>query len=82
MYAVVKVNHMESFEVEVSVVMFENYLNAQDFIRKDWEEEYNCKLEDGVYEEGCYYAESYARLTNTEYETIEWVIEEPFKGKE
>ena len=82
MYAVVKVNHMETFEVEVSVVMFENYLNAQDFIREEWEEEYNDILEDGVYEKGCYYEESYARLTNTEYETTEWVIEEPVKGKE
>lgn len=78
MVFVVKVNRIDTQEMEATLWTYDSLLDAEEAIRADWEEEYNNVIDvlwdSGVIEELTYYEGTYAKITTTKGETLEWQV--------
>lgn len=75
MYAVVQMSKQNGeIYTHAHVTAFNDFLNAEDFIRERFETVYNdCYFED-VIEDATYYEESYARVSLYDGGVWEWTI--------
>lgn len=77
MFVVVKVNQIDTFEMEISLYPYDSFLDCMDFIRDDWENEYNSLLFEKIVDEDLtYYEESYARITLNDGQAMQWKVGE------
>ena len=73
-YAVVVVT---SFDLDVSVCLFDYYVKATEYLQDLWEDDYNTELAEsviGINEAHTYHEEDYAKITWRDGDTMEYYV--------